>query len=50
MTNSYQENFNPESKGLNHDLGLQNITIIDTETGKPIDITSVSDSFRFAQS
>ena len=49
MANSYQENFNPESKGLNHDLGLQNITIIDTETGKPIDITSVSDSFRFAR-
>lgn len=49
MASSYQENFNPNSINLNHDLELQNISIIDTETGKPIDITSVSDSFRFAR-
>ena len=49
MASSYQENFNPNSTNLNYDLGLQNISIIDTETGKPIDITSVSDSFRFAR-
>ena len=49
MASSYQENFNPDSTDLNYNLELQNIAIIDTETGKPIDITSISDSFRLAR-
>ena len=49
MASSYQENFNPNSTDLNYNLDLQNIAIIDTETGKPIDITSISDSFRLAR-
>ena len=49
MASSYQENFNPNSTDLNYNLELQNIAIIDTETGKPIDITSISDSFRLAR-
>ena len=36
MASSYQENFNPNSTNLNYDLGLQNISIIDTETGELI--------------
>lgn len=49
MASSYQENFNPNSTDLNYNLGLHNVAIIDTETGKPIDITSISDSFRLAR-
>ena len=49
MASSYQENFNPNSTDSNYNLDLQNIAIIDTETGKPIDITSISDSFRLAR-
>lgn len=49
MASSYQENFNPNSTSLNYNSGLQRIAIIDTETGKPIDITSISDSFRLAR-
>ena len=49
MASSYQENYNPNSTDLNYNLELQNVSIIDTETGKPIDITSISDSFRLAR-
>ena len=49
MASEYQNNFNPKSADLNMDLGLYNIEIIDTETGRPIDISSVSNSQQFAR-
>lgn len=49
MASTYQHDFNPSSENLSSNLGLYGIEIIDTETGRPIDIETVSDTPRFAR-
>ena len=49
MASEFQENFNPESTNINRDLNLHTISIIDTSTGRPIDIETISDATRFAR-
>ena len=49
MASEYQEKYNGASTDLNMNLNLHSVEIIDTSTGKPIDIESVSDVTRLAR-
>ena len=49
MASTYQHDYNPDSEEISNNLGLYGIEIIDTETGRPIDIKTVSDAQRFAR-
>lgn len=49
MASTYQKEYNNDSTNINNNLNLFNVSIVDTATGKPIDILSPSDSVRFAR-